>query len=152
QSWLTSLSPDMATEDSRLYLMKAWLASHLGNLDEVEPWVGVAEAAALQGRFVEGPSSIESAACILRAGSSHMVAVRADAEPASRRAVELEATGSPRWRAVAQANLGVSLHWLGHDDEAIEILSEVVDPVDQPADNLAALWALGCLSVIALRN
>lgn len=152
QSWLTSLSPDMATEDSRLCLMKAWLASHLGNLDEVEPWVGVAEAAALPGRFVEGPSSIESAACILRAGSSHMLGDLADAESASRRAVELEATGSPRWRAVAQANLGVSLHWLGQDDEATEILSEVVDPIHQPADNLAALWALGCLSVIALRN
>jgi LuxR family transcriptional regulator, maltose regulon positive regulatory protein len=152
QSWLTSLSSDTAMEDSRLCLMKAWLASHLGNLDEVGPWVGVAEAAALQGRFVEGPSSIESAACILRAGSSHMLGDLADAESASRRAVELEATGSPRWRAVAQANLGVSLHWLGHDDEATEILSEVVDPVHQPADNLAALWALGCLSVIALGN
>ena len=152
QSWLASLSPDLTTEDSRLHLMKAWLASHLGNLDEVEPWVGVAEAAALHGRFVEGPSSIESAACILRAGSSHMLGDLADAESASRRAAELEATGSRRWRAVARANLGVSLHWLGQDDEATVILSEVVDPAHQPADNLAALWALGCLSVIALRN
>lgn len=152
QSWLTSLSPDMATEDSRLRLMKTWLASHLGNLDEVEPWVGVAEAAALKGRFVEGPSSIESAACILRAGSSHMLGDLADAESASRRAVELEAAGSRRWRAVAQASLGASLHWLGLDDEATEILGEVVEPVHQPADNLAALWALGCLSVIALRK
>lgn len=152
QSWLTSLSPDMATEDSRLRLMKAWLASHLGDLDEIEPWVGVAEAAARHGRFVEGPSSIESAACILRAGSSQMLGDLADAESASRRAVELEAAGSRRWRAVAQANLGVSLHWLGQDGEACEILSEVVDPVHQPADNLAALWALGCLSVIALQN
>jgi LuxR family maltose regulon positive regulatory protein len=152
ESWLTSLSPDMSTEDSRLSLMKAWLASHLGNLDEVEPWVGVAEAAALHGRFVEGPSSIESAACILRAGSSHMLGDLADAESASRRAVELEATGSRRWKAVALASLGASLHWLAEDDEATEILSEVVDPVKQPADNLAALWALGCLSAIALRS
>jgi LuxR family transcriptional regulator, maltose regulon positive regulatory protein len=152
ESWLTSLSPDTATEDSRLRLMKAWLASHLSNLDEVEPWVGVAEAATVHGRFVEGPSSIESAACILRAGSSHMLGDVADAESASRRAVELEATGSRRWKAVAQASLGASLHWLGESDEATEVLREVADPLAQPADNLAALWALGCLSAIALRN
>ncbi|HYK30654.1 MAG TPA: LuxR C-terminal-related transcriptional regulator [Streptosporangiaceae bacterium] len=152
ESWLTSLSPDTATEDSRLRLMKAWLASHLGNLDEVEPWVGVAEAATVHGRFVEGPSSIESAACILRAGSSHMLGDLADAKSAGRRAVELEATGSRRWKAVAQASLGASLHWLGENEEATEVLSEVADPLAQPADNLAALWALGCLSAIALRN
>lgn len=152
ESWLTSLSPEMAAEDSRLRRMKAWLASHLSDLDEVEPWVGVAEAATLHGTFVEGPSSIESAACILRAGSSHLLGDPADAEAASRRAVALEATGSRRWRTVAQASLGASLHWLGEDGEATEILSEVVDSQAQPADNLALLWALGCLSAIALRT
>jgi ATP/maltotriose-dependent transcriptional regulator MalT len=76
----------------------------------------------------------------------------ADAESAGRRAVELEATGSRRWKAVAQASLGASLHWLGENEEATEVLSEVADPLAQPADNLAALWALGCLSAISLRN
>lgn len=152
ESWLTSLSREAGCEDSRLRLMKAWLASHLGSLDEVEPWVGVAEAATLHGTFVEGPSSIESAACILRAGSSHLLGDLADAESASRRAVELEQTGSRRWRVVALASLGASLHWLGEDGEAVEILSEVVDPAQQPADNLAIVWALGCLSAIAMQS
>lgn len=152
ESWLASLSPDMADEDSRLRLMKAWLASHLSSLDEVEPWVGIAEAATLRGAFVEGPSSVESAACILRASLSHMLGDLADAESASRRAAEIETGGSRRWRVVALATLGASLHWLGEDGEATEILSEVLDPPDQPADNLASVWALGCLSAIALRT
>jgi len=150
ESWLASLSPDQATEDSRLRLIKAWLTSHLGRLDDVEPWVGVAEAATVSGTFVEGPSSIESAACILRAASSLMLGDLADAESASRRAVELEATGPPRWRAVALASFGASLYWLGEDRESARVLREVVDPGQQPADNLAALWAHGCLSAMAL--
>jgi LuxR family transcriptional regulator, maltose regulon positive regulatory protein len=152
ESWLTSLSPDMATEDSRLRLIKVWLASHLSQVDDVEPWVGVAETATPPGTFVEGPSSIESAACILRAGSSLMLGDLADAESASRRAVELEAAGSRRWRAVALASLGASLLWLGEDRDATEVLSEVVGPAAQPDDNLAVLWAHGCLSAVALRS
>ncbi len=152
ESWLTSLSPDMVREDTRLPLIRAWLASHVGSLDEAEPWVGAAEAATLQGSFIKGPSSIESAACMLRAGSSHMLGDLAGAESASRRAVELEATGTRRWRIVALASLGASLYWLDRGREATEILSEVVEPPHEPADNLATLWAFGCLSAISLRR
>jgi LuxR family transcriptional regulator, maltose regulon positive regulatory protein len=152
ESWLTSLSPEASSGDSRLRLIKAWLASHLGRLDDVEPWVGAAEAATLHGTFVEGPISIESASSILRAGTSLMLGDPAAAESASRRAVELEATGSRRWRFVALASLGASLHWLGEERGAIEVLSEVAEDLDPPTDTLATLWALGCLSAISLRG
>lgn len=153
ESWLTSLSPDMVRDDTRLHLIRTWLAGHLGCLDEVEPWLGAAEATTLQGAFIQGPSSIESAACLLRAGSSHMIGDLAEAESASRRAVELEATGTRRWRIVALASLGASLYWLSKDDEATEILADVVEPAPhQPADNLATVWALGCLAAISLRR
>jgi LuxR family transcriptional regulator, maltose regulon positive regulatory protein len=155
ESWLTSLSPDLMRGDTRLHLMRAWLASHLGSLDDAEPWVGAAEAAALQGTFIEGPTSIESAACMLRAGSSYMLGDLAGAEAASRRAVELEASGTRRWRLVALASLGASLYWLDREREATEILCEVIEPAHQPTDstdNRATLWALGCMSAISLRS
>jgi len=151
ESWLNSLPPDMVTEDSRLCLTKAWLASHTGRLDEVEPWVRAAESAT-HGTLVDGPSSVESAASMLRADTFHMLGDLAGAESANRRALDLEATGTPRWRVVALAGLGASLCWQGRDGEACEILQQVTEPVHPPADNLASLWALGCLAAIALRR
>src|SRR5262245_10937801 len=151
EAWLHSLPPDMVTEDSRLCLTKAWLASHTGRLDEVEPWVQAAESAT-QGTFVDGPSSVESAACMLRADTFHMLGDLAGAESANRRALELEATGAARWRVVALAGLGASLCWQGRDGEAYEILKQVTEPVHPPADNLASLWALGCLAAVSLRR
>ena len=151
EAWLHSLPPDMVTEDSRLCLTKAWLASHTGRLDEVEPWVQAAESAT-QGTFVDGPSSVESAACMLRADTFHMLGDLAGAESANRRALDLEAAGAARWRVVALAGLGASLCWQGRDGEAYEILKQVTEPVHPPADNLASLWALGCLAAVSLRR
>lgn len=151
ESWLNSLPPGMVTEDSRLCLTKAWLASHMGRLDEVEPWVRAAESAT-QGTLIDGPSSVESAASMLRADTFHMLGDLAGAESANRRALELEATGTARWRVVALAGLGASLCWQGRDGEACEILKQVAEPVHPPADNLASLWALGCLAAVSLRR
>src|SRR5260370_40068738 len=79
-----------------------------------------------------------------------MIGDLAGAESASRPAVALEAAGTPRWRAVASATLGASLYWQGLDSQARTILEEVARPVQPPANNLASLWALGCLAGIAL--
>jgi LuxR family transcriptional regulator, maltose regulon positive regulatory protein len=172
ESWLDSLPTDMVVDDSRLCLARAWLASHRGRLAEVEAWVRAAEAATPHGSFTEGPSpiepspiepssiepgsieprSIESAACILRADSFHILGDIAGAESASRRAVELERTGTPRWRVAALASLGASLCWLGRDGEAREVLGEVTEPHRPAAGNLPRLWALGCLAAISLRR
>jgi LuxR family maltose regulon positive regulatory protein len=152
ESWLNRLPSPMVAEDARLCLVRAFLARHLGRLDEVEPWVEAAEAGAPQGPLTGWPASIQSAACMLRAGYRHMIGDLAGAESASRQAMALEAAGTPGWRAVASATLGAILCWRGRDSEARTILEEVARPVHPPANNLASLWALGCLAAIAVRQ
>jgi LuxR family transcriptional regulator, maltose regulon positive regulatory protein len=151
-SWLNRLPPRMVTEDSRLCLVRAWLARFLGRVDEVEPWLTAVEAAAPAGPFPGGPSTVESAAAMLRAQSCHMQGDLATAESASRHALLLEEEGSPRWRAAALALVGVSLFWHGQDAEALLFLEQVADPTRPPDSNLASVWALGCLAAIAARE
>jgi LuxR family transcriptional regulator, maltose regulon positive regulatory protein len=151
-AWLGRLPPAMITEDSRMCLVKAWLARFLGRIDEVEPWLAAVEATGPAGPVTGGPRSAESAAAMLRAQSCHMTGDLVAAEAAGRRAVELEADGTPRWHAAAQALLAVSLFWLGRDDEAGPLFERVTDPTRPPASNLASLWALGCMAAIAARD
>jgi LuxR family maltose regulon positive regulatory protein len=151
-SWLARLPSRLVTDDARLCLLKAWLARFLGRVDEIEPWLAAVEASTPAGPYPSGPSTVESAAAMLRAQSCHMQGDLAVAESASRRAVVLEENGSSRWRAAATALLGVSLFWLGQDAAAALLLERVVDPT-RPADsNLASVWALGCLGAIAARQ
>jgi LuxR family transcriptional regulator, maltose regulon positive regulatory protein len=101
---------------------------------------------------MEGSTSIESCACMLRAGYRHMIGDLAGAESASRQALALEAAGTPLWQAVASATLGASLCWQGKDGEARAILRRIAGPIPPPANNLASLWAQGCLAAIAVRS
>jgi LuxR family maltose regulon positive regulatory protein len=152
EGWLTQLPPAMVTDDARMCLVMGWISRHLGRLEEVEPWLEAAETATPQGALTEGYTSIESCACMLRAGYRHMIGDLAGAEAASRRAVALEAAGTPLWQAVASAMLGASLCWQGKDGEARTILRRVAGPVPSPANNLASLWAQACLAAIAARS
>ena len=151
ESWLNRLPPEIVTRDARLCLVRAWLARNLGRLDEVEPWVEAAEVSLPQGPLREGVASIESAACMLRAGHRQMIGDLAGAEPPSRRAVELEQSGTPRWRAGSLATLGANLCWQGRDSEAVGVLDQIAGAVEPLANNLASLWALGCLAAIRSR-
>ncbi len=152
EAWLHRLPPAMVTEDARMCLVMGWISRHLGRLDEVEPWLEAADAATAQGPLTEGSASIESCACMLRAGHRHMIGDLAGTEAASRRAVALEAAGTPLWQAVASATLGASLYWQGKDGEARTILRRVAGSIGPPANNLASLWAQGCLAAIAARS
>ena len=152
EAWLNRLPPATVTEDARMCLVKGWIARHLGRLGEVEPWLEAAEAAAPRGPLTEGPASIESCACTLRAGYRHMIGDLAGSESAGRRAVALEAGGTPLSKAVASATLGASLCWQGKDGEARTVLRRAAGPIPPPASNLAALWAQGCLAAIAARS
>ncbi len=151
ESWLSRLPPEMVVHDARLCLVRAWLARNLGRLDEVEPWVEAAEAGVPQGPLRESAASIESAACMLRAGYRQMIGDLAGAEAPSRRAVELEGSGTPRWRAGSLATLGANLCWQGRDGEAIAVLDKVAGVIEPPVNNLASVWAMGCLAVIRTR-
>ena len=151
-SWLDRLPAQMVAEDARMCMIRAWLARFLGRLDEVEPWLAAAKAAAPGGPCPAGPSSMESAASMLRSQSGHMTGDLALAESASRRAVELEAAGADRWRAAALALLGISLFWRGDAAEASRLFTQVVDPTRPPASNLASVWALGYRAAISARD
>jgi LuxR family maltose regulon positive regulatory protein len=151
ESWLDRLPPETVVQDARLCLIRAWLARNLGRLDEVEPWVEVAEAGVPQGPLREGVASVESAACMLRAGHRQMIGDLAGAEPPSRRAVALEESGAPRWRAGSLATLGANLCWQGRDGEAVAVLSQVARAGRPPANYLAGVWAMGCLAAIRAR-
>jgi LuxR family transcriptional regulator, maltose regulon positive regulatory protein len=152
EAWLNRLPPAMVTEDARMCLVRGWISRHLGRLGEVEPWLEAAEAATSRGPLTEAAASVESCACMLRAGYRHMTGDLAGAESASRQAVALEAGGTPLWQAVASATLGASLCWQGKDSEARTVLRRVAGPVPPPVNNLAALWAQGCLAAIAARS
>ena len=151
ESWLDRLPPEMVVEDSRLCVIRALLALQLGRPDEIDPWLDAASAATPQGPLRHGPSSVESAALLVRAGMLLMAGDLAGSESASRRAVELEAAGPPAWQAVAMATLGASLSWRGRDAEARGVLAQVVAPTRAAASDLATLQALGCLALIAAR-
>ena len=152
EAWLNRLPPAMVTEDARMCLVRGWISRHLGRLGEVGPWLDAAEAATARGPLTEGPTSIESSACMLRAGYCYMIGDLATAESASRQAVALEAAGTPLWQAVASATLGASLFWQGRGSEARTILRRVAGPIPPPPNNLASLWAQGCLAAIAARS
>lgn len=152
QSWLDRLPPEMLVEDARMCVIRAFLARHLGRLDEVDPWLDAAAAAVPQGAFGQGPTSVESAAVIVRAGQLIMTGDLARSERASRRAVELEAAGTARWQAITLATLGAVLTWRGQDAEARTTLEQAVAPTRAAVSNLATLWALGCLAAIAIRS
>jgi LuxR family maltose regulon positive regulatory protein len=151
-SWLARLPPSLVIEDARLCLVKAHLAGHLGRLDEVEPWLAAVETATPAGPYPDGPSTMESAADLLRAQSSHLQGDLGRAESVSRRALELEEPRPSRWRSAALAMLGTSLFWLGRDAAAEPLLEQVADPTRPPDSNLASVWALGCLAAIAARQ
>jgi LuxR family maltose regulon positive regulatory protein len=152
ESWLDRLPAETVVGDARMCLIRAWLARHLGKLDEVEEWLEGAELATPQGPLRDEVSSIDSATCLVRAGYLHMIGDLAGATPSARRAAELESNGTPRWRAVSMATLGANLYWRGQYAESVAVLEEVVSPVRPPANNLAALWALGCLAAISARG
>jgi LuxR family transcriptional regulator, maltose regulon positive regulatory protein len=151
-AWLDRLPPGLVGEDSRMCLIKAWLARFLGRLDEIEPWLAAVESATPKGPYAEGPASVESAASQLRALSCHMLGDLAAAESAGRRGVALEATGTARQRAAALTLLGVSLFWRGRPAEAAALFEQVVEPTRPPASNLASVWALGCLAAVLARE
>jgi LuxR family maltose regulon positive regulatory protein len=151
-SWLDRLPPEMVMADARLCLARGWVARHTGHLDVVETWVQAAESAPARGPLRDGSSTLESSACLLRAGYRYMIGDLTGGEGPARRALELEASGAPRWRAHALVTLGANLTWQGRSGEAHELLTRVVPPHEPAANNLAALWAHGCLAVIAARD
>ena len=151
-SWLDRLPAEMVADDARLCLIRGWVARHTGELDAVERWARAAEEGTPRGPLRDGISSLESSTCLLRAGYRYLMGDLNGGEGPARRALELEADGARRWRAHALVSLGANLTWQGKAGEARELLERVDPPHEPPANNLAALWAHGCLAAIAVRD
>jgi LuxR family transcriptional regulator, maltose regulon positive regulatory protein len=151
-SWLDRLPPEMVVEDARTCLARGFAACQLGRLDEVEPWLAAARAAAPQGPFTDGPASVESGVSALQAGYRHLVGDLAGEAAAGRRAAELEAAGTAQWRAEAVAAMGANLFWRGQDAEAGRVLGQMTAPTRLPAGSRAGVRALGYLSAISARG
>jgi LuxR family maltose regulon positive regulatory protein len=150
-AWLDRLPGEVVVEDARLCLIRAWVARHLGRLEQVEPWLETALGVPAQGPLRDDIASIESAACLLRAGHRYMVGDLSGGERAARRAVDLEASGAPNWHAASLATLGVNLCWQGRLDEARVTLDPVLPRHRAPVNNLGALWAAGSLALASVR-
>jgi LuxR family maltose regulon positive regulatory protein len=147
--WLDRLPPAMAAGDARMCITAALAASLHGRPQDAERWLAAAETATPQGPWPGGPASVESAVCFGRALHRWLDGDLAAAEPAARRAAELELeTGTADWRARTLALLGAILCWRGHDADAGLLLEQVTGSADTHARQLA----LSCLAAISARH
>jgi LuxR family transcriptional regulator, maltose regulon positive regulatory protein len=152
-AWLDRLPPEMVTADARMCVTRALVASLDDRPEDVEPWLTAAERATLQGAWHNGPASVASAVCFYRALHRYQSGDLAAAEPAARRAAELELeSGDVYWRAWTLTLLGAILFWRGQDADAGLLLEQVIRSARRPADNRAGLVALSCMAAISARQ
>ena len=153
QGWVDRLPPEMVTGDARMCLIQSVLANLRGRPEDVESWLAAAAAAAAQGPWGHGPACGKSATCFYRALHRCLDGDLVAAEPAARRAAELELeSGNAYWRPRTLALLGAILFWRGQDADARLLLEQVVRPAHRLADNLASLLALSCMAAISARH
>ena len=153
EGWLDRLPPEMVVGDAQMCLIRGSLASLQGHLEDMEPWLGAAEAAETQGPFRHGPAPVESATSFYRALRHWLDGDLTAAESAGRRAAELELEhGDAYWRARTLALLGAVLLWSGQDADAGLFLRQAIGPAHQPADSLARPLALSCMAAISARQ
>jgi LuxR family maltose regulon positive regulatory protein len=138
--WLDAL-PDGAVEgDSRLCVARAWLALDLGRMDEVERWIEAAE------RRI--PSEARAETAVLRAVHRFKIGDVGRAQRAAREALDLARPEAVFPRTAAHCILGNALYWSGELERAAEVLEEAVALARSAANDLAASYALGYLSLI----
>jgi LuxR family transcriptional regulator, maltose regulon positive regulatory protein len=153
EGWLDRLPPEMVVGDAQLCLIRGSLASLQGHLEDMEPWLGAAEAAEPQGPFRHGPAPVESATSFYRALRHWLDGDLPAAEAAGRRAAELELEhGSAYWRARTLALLGAILLWHGQEADAGLFLKQAIGPAHQQADSLGRPLALSCMAAISARQ
>jgi LuxR family maltose regulon positive regulatory protein len=146
-SWLTALPREVHRGDARLCVASAVTAISTGRLDEVGPWIDLAEEAPAAGPFHDGFASGAAAAGCLRAVQSwltgDLVACRESALGAS------EAGGEPSpWDAVTYSWLGASTYWLGDSEAGIGLLEAGLERsrlANFPPPWVASLGMLGLI-------
>jgi LuxR family maltose regulon positive regulatory protein len=153
ERWLDRLPPEIVVGDAQMCLIRGLLANLVGRPQDMDPWLVAAEAAAPQSTVRHGSACAESASCFYRALHRCLDGDLAAAEPAGRRAAELELElGSAYWRTRTIALFGAILSWRGQDGDAVVLLKQAIRPVHKPSDNLARHLALSCLAAITARQ
>jgi LuxR family transcriptional regulator, maltose regulon positive regulatory protein len=151
--WLDRLPSEMVVGDTRMCLKRAVLASFEGRPEDVEQWLAAAETATPQGPWDHSPASVESVVCFFRALHRWLCGDLAAAEPAARRAAELELeSGNGYWRVRTLALLSTILFWRGQDADAGLLLEQLLRYPQRPVDKQARFLALSSMAAIATRQ
>ena len=146
-SWLDLLSKRETVADPRLCVAGAWLSLDQGRLEEASDWIQATEAAAASGEA--DSANVQSDIAVLRAVHSFKAGDLGAGETAARRVFELEPEGDSWARFVASCVLGVTLHWRGAPQEAMEALEEAVRMARETGNDLGRSYALGYLALAA---
>jgi LuxR family maltose regulon positive regulatory protein len=152
-AWIERLPAETVAANPDLCLTRAWLGVNAGRLDEVDRWTEAAGRAATERPDPVGMAPLASGVASLRAIHRYMEGDVRGAVAAGRHALALE-EGRPEspWRPVGCPVLGLSLHWHGRSEDALETLSEAVRTASANDNHLAAMHASGGLAAIAYRR
>jgi LuxR family maltose regulon positive regulatory protein len=99
-------------------------------------------------QVLDGTSSIESGAALIRAFAVFSVAGSSRAREAARKAVELEPDEASPWQAVVHLALGYSLYWSGEFSEARALLEDAARLGEATEQPLIVVNALALLSYV----
>ena len=150
EGWLDRLPGEIVAGDAQMCLIRGLLAGLGGRPKDMEPWLAAAQAAPPQGPGRYGPASMESAICFFLALHRCLDGDLPAAEPAGRRAAELELElGNVYWRARTLSLLGAILFWRGQHADAQLILEQAIRPAHRSVDKLASMFALSILAAIS---
>jgi len=147
-TWLGALPEEAVTGDPPVCLVAAWLSMFAGDEEQTERFLSLAENGHHIGPLLDGTSSIESGAALIRAFSVFSASGGSRAREAARRAVELETNEASPWQAVVHLALGYSLYWSGEYSEArapLEDGARLGEATEQP---LIVVNALALLSYV----
>jgi LuxR family maltose regulon positive regulatory protein len=136
--WLDELPPGVVHADPRLCIARAWVLMDSGRLDEVEPWIGAAEA---------GLDGGDAETAMLRAVHQFKAGRVRQARDAAAQVLVLEGSARTFPRTVASCILGITRFWLG-SQAAAEALEDGADLARATDNQLARAYALGYLGVL----
>jgi LuxR family maltose regulon positive regulatory protein len=152
EAWTAALPAELANEDARLCVARAWMLLVLGRPAEVEPAVRAAERGVLPGPMRDGSRSIESSAAMVRTSARLLLGDVGAASETAALAAELEPDPGAPWRPIVTNALGMTAYWSGATADAIEAFRETVSAGEVVGNHTAAIYALGYLATIAAED
>ncbi|MGI9649410.1 MAG: LuxR C-terminal-related transcriptional regulator [Acidimicrobiia bacterium] len=144
--WAEAVPEGHFEGDPSMAVMVAWMSIGAGRVDEIEPWLELAERADAAGEQWQSDMSLGDVLC-LRAYRSMLAG---DIEAAARQADRaLELVKWLRGRVAANLHRGVAAYWLG-DERAATWLTESARDAEAHPEPYALIQATAYLGLIAL--